>query len=82
MNSEGRASGVCVTISSAYRNGSVVNGNEIGGNMILKKTDNIERIFIRGDIKKCTYQISYTSLKTPIKNVRLSNPYDLNLDKG
>jgi hypothetical protein len=45
----------------------------------MMKSDGIRQVFLRGDTDQCSYQISYTSLIQPVKNVRLSTLYDLSL---
>jgi len=41
MNSDGKGSSVCATITSALKNGTVVNGKQLGNSLKFKKSDKI-----------------------------------------
>lgn len=50
--------------------------------MQVRREDGIEYIYVKGRFPYCSYQVSYSSLSNPIYNVKLSQPYELGLDKG
>jgi len=79
MNKDGQKSSSCATISSGTNNGIVSDVTQLGGNFQISKSDGIDKIYVRGDIPQCSYQISYISINQPIKTVHLSTPYELTL---
>jgi hypothetical protein len=81
LNTEGKRK-MCLTVEGALANGTVVKGNELSNDLQVEKKDQIERIFVKGQADACSFEISYISNSNPYRIVRLSQPYELNLEAG
>lgn len=48
----------------------------------MKREEGVEYIYVKGRLPHCSFQVSYTSLNNPIYNVKLSQPYEIDLSEG
>lgn len=78
LNSQSAFGSNCATLLT-LSNGITKQYNTFGEILQLKKSDNYTSVYVRGNSDHCSYQISYVSLKYPVKTVTLSTLYDLNL---
>jgi hypothetical protein len=81
MDQSGSKDQSCATLAAALPNGTIIRfANVVGNNLQVRKEDNVELIYVQGTNFICSYQISYISLDMPLKNAKLSQPYDLKLE--
>lgn len=81
MDRQGK-SAFCLSAAAALANGIIIKTNQFRSDIQLLKTDQVERIFLRGEKDECAYQIKYLSNTHPIQIVQLSHPYELSLSQG